>query len=1062
MSRTIVDPPTTALLADGSRLGGWWHDAPDGRIVCDLCPRACSLKAGDRGFCFVRENRDGQMVLSTYGRSTGFCIDPIEKKPLNHFYPGTSVLSFGTAGCNLGCKFCQNWDISKSREIERLSEQASPDQIAEAALRLGCRSVAFTYNDPVVWAEYAIDSARACHERGVQTVAVTAGYISPAARSAFYEVMDAANVDLKAFTEQFYQHETLSHLQPVLDTLHWLKHETNVWFEITNLVIPQANDALDEIGQMSDWVLEHVGPDVPIHFTAFHPDFRMRDRGPTPPETLLACYEVARSRGLNYVYVGNVHDVRHQSTYCPSCRALLIERDWYVLGAYQLDGSRCRACGHEIAGRFDRQPGDWGAKRQPVRIADFAPAPRTVTLGATPMSSPSASSTPSATAPLGRTLSLAEEQAILQSAGAQLITALVGRPWPLSDPQLAGLADGKIPGLFVSLKRRGHLRGCCGFVGQLVPLPQAIAHAAARTATDDHRFPPVSISELPYLDLEVWLLGPGESVAAQGSDRVQAVQVGRHGLQIARGQQSGLLLPSVPVEQGWNAETFLQQVCVKAGLPPTAWQEPDTRLATFEGIALKRPIAELGLTLPTIDAPLPITRDELMALARHAGQLLVQHLQGGAASPYAPELRDAQVCGLAMHAESVQTKQRLDISKLGVRPALPLQGSIFECSQALAQAIRQQPNVEQFQQLRIGLTIVGDVALHGTLADVDLRGIDPAHRAAFVIESNRFAWVFDPSKSPEQLVSEATQRAEIRPPSHASVQSLAVLSTETRVAIMQRPQASAGALLRSAAQAGRFYPAEPVELNRQLDQFFARPCPAAVATPAVMVPHAGWIFSGQLAADVLRRAIVPPTVIVISPKHTPQGVEWAVAPHEFWAIPGGTVANDLELARKLVGAIDGLQLDAAAHAQEHGIEVQLPIIARLSPQARVVGITIGGGDLQRCREFAAGLARVLDTLSVQPLLVISSDMHHFATEVENRRLDKLALDALDRLDPAHLYDVVTRNQISMCGVLPAVIVMETLRQRGGLKHVEHVGYTTSAEASGDTSRVVGYAGVLLR
>ncbi len=372
MSR-IVLPPDQPALPDGSRLGGWWHPIDDeGRMVCDLCPRACQLKPGDRGFCFVRENRDGQMVLNTYGRSTGFCIDPIEKKPLNHFYPGTSVLSFGTAGCNLGCKFCQNWDISKSREVERLSEYATPDMIAEAAETLGCRSVAYTYNDPVIWAEYALDCADACRQRGVKSVAVTAGYICDEARPTFFAGMDAANVDLKSFSEDFYYKITYSHLQPVLDTLHWLKHESDVWFEITNLIIPQANDSDDELARMCDWVLEHVGDEVPIHFTAFHPDFRMRDRPSTPHETLLAAYDLAKSKGLHYVYVGNVNDVQHHSTYCPGCGQVLIERDWYSLGEYRLRENRCSACDYEIAGRFDAQPGTWGPKRLPVRISDYS------------------------------------------------------------------------------------------------------------------------------------------------------------------------------------------------------------------------------------------------------------------------------------------------------------------------------------------------------------------------------------------------------------------------------------------------------------------------------------------------------------------------------------------------------------------------------------------------------------------------------------------------------------------------------------------------------------------
>jgi AmmeMemoRadiSam system radical SAM enzyme len=377
MSAPIISPPDVPATPNGVKPGGWWH-ALEGtdRIHCDLCPRACVLKPGDRGFCFVRENVAGEMMLTTYGRSTGFCVDPIEKKPLNHFYPGTSVLSFGTAGCNLGCKFCQNWDISKSREIERLSELATPEMIAAAAKQLGCRSVAFTYNDPIIWAEYAIDTAKACRAVGVKTVAVTAGYITELARGPFYEYMDAANVDLKAFTEDFYQHITLSHLQPVLDTLVWLKRETNVWFEITNLVIPQANDSDDEFRRMCDWILANLGDDVPIHFTAFHPDFRMTDRPNTPKETLLAAYDIARRAGIKYAYTGNVDDVKHQSTYCPSCGQCVIERNWYDLSKWYLRGDQCAHCGAKVHGHFENQPGNWGRRRLPVNMRDFAPRPR--------------------------------------------------------------------------------------------------------------------------------------------------------------------------------------------------------------------------------------------------------------------------------------------------------------------------------------------------------------------------------------------------------------------------------------------------------------------------------------------------------------------------------------------------------------------------------------------------------------------------------------------------------------------------------------------------------------
>lgn len=312
------------------------------------------------------------MLLTTYGRSTGFCIDPIEKKPLNHFLPGTSVLSFGTAGCNLGCKFCQNWDISKSREVARASELASPAAVAAAAKYHGCHSVAYTYNDPIVWAEYAMDTARECRAAGMKNVAVTAGYINPAARGPFFEFMDAANVDLKAFTDEFYVRLTYAHLQPVLDTLEWLKKETEVWLEITNLVIPGENDSLDEIRRMSEWIVERLGDEVPLHFSAFHPDFRMRDVPRTPHETLLAARELAMRQGIKYVYTGNVDDVEHQSTYCPRCQGLLIERNWYDLGAYHLRGNQCGHCGERIAGVFQSRPGNWGRRRLPVRMAAFA------------------------------------------------------------------------------------------------------------------------------------------------------------------------------------------------------------------------------------------------------------------------------------------------------------------------------------------------------------------------------------------------------------------------------------------------------------------------------------------------------------------------------------------------------------------------------------------------------------------------------------------------------------------------------------------------------------------
>lgn len=347
----------------------YWHMLDDGRVQCDLCPRYCKLHNEQRGLCFVRQNLDHQVVMTSYGRSSGFAIDPIEKKPLNHFLPGTPVLSFGTAGCNLACKFCQNWDISKSREMDTLMSSASPEAIAQAAKANHCNSVAYTYNDPVIFHEYAIDTAQACRELGIKSVAVSAGYVCDKPREEFYRWMDAANIDLKAFTEDFYHKICGGHLEPVLETLKYIKHETSVWLEITTLIIPGENDSEAELEKLAQWVVENLGPDVPLHFSAFHPDWKMMDKPHTPKASLLMARNIAIKNGVRYAYVGNVHDKAADSTYCHGCGKLLIGRDWYELSEWNLDATgKCKFCGVQCAGVFEKQPGTWGAKRQSVAM----------------------------------------------------------------------------------------------------------------------------------------------------------------------------------------------------------------------------------------------------------------------------------------------------------------------------------------------------------------------------------------------------------------------------------------------------------------------------------------------------------------------------------------------------------------------------------------------------------------------------------------------------------------------------------------------------------------------
>jgi len=347
----------------------YWHALDDGRIQCDLCPRHCRLREGQRGLCYVRQRLQDQVKLVSYGRSSGFCVDPIEKKPLNHFYPGSAVLSFGTAGCNLACKFCQNWDMSKSREMDILADRASPERLAQVALQTGCQSIAFTYNDPVIFHEYAIDVSAACRRRGIKTVAVTAGYIDPEPRKEFFAAMDAANVDLKAFTDRFYHKLCGAHLVPVLETLEYIKAETSTWLELTTLLIPGQNDSDSELEAMTRWVVDHLGPEVPMHFTAFHPDWKMVDLPATPRATLTRARAIAMDQGVRYAYTGNVYDPEGSSTWCHVCGALLIERAGYRIGGWHLDhAGRCQRCSTPVPGHFAAVPERQRVDRRPVRV----------------------------------------------------------------------------------------------------------------------------------------------------------------------------------------------------------------------------------------------------------------------------------------------------------------------------------------------------------------------------------------------------------------------------------------------------------------------------------------------------------------------------------------------------------------------------------------------------------------------------------------------------------------------------------------------------------------------
>ena len=1040
---------------DGQAAGEWWHEAADGRIACDLCPRDCHLKPGDRGFCFVRQNVDGQMKLTTYGRSTGFCIDPIEKKPLNHFFPGSPVLSFGTAGCNLGCKFCQNWDISKSREVERLNELAMPESIAAAALKTGCRSVAFTYNDPVIWAEYAIDTARECRQLGIHPVAVTAGYISPSARAEFFHAMDAANVDLKAFTEDFYERITYSKLQPVLDTLHWLKHESDVWFEITNLIIPDANDSPDELRRMCDWILESVGAEVPVHFSAFHPDFRMTDRPRTPHETLVMARDIAVRQGLKFVYVGNVNDVFNQSTWCPGCGELLIERNWYQLGQWNLDGNVCRKCRTLIPGHFDMSPGSWGNRRQPIRISEYASGPQVSSrsnrsllpqLEPNTDDSPKELHAPTAptlmNSPLMNTLKTAPElsspqQHALHLAACEIVAAAVNGTAPqLSDPSLGGLADLEVMGVFVTLKKAGQLRGCVGMLGEPMMIRPALLQAGHRTAVADQRFPPVAADELRDLTLDVTILFNFETIHEVGEARTAAIKVGTHGLKIVHQGRSGLLLPIVAVEQQWDARTFLEQVCRKAGLPSNAWLQSDAQLLRFEGRLIEGPfstaIAERAIQSSAPPRAMLPSQDYVRSLATFVTANIRSLTQGAIPACFPDHLSDRTVDGLAIQF-ALSNGQRITFSRLQPSGGLPLQMTLLELAQSAASWLQQTKNAASLvSQISADVLLLFNAEQLKSVNAEILSRMNPGETLLLLTDGNKTAWRFHRHAPSQHTLQQLSQDVSLSDPNQAALFRFTACCSCDDVAFSSRPQPQQGPALRKSAVAGKFYPSSPNALAGLISNCLGEVPVEKEHWPAVMVPHAGLQYSGRIAGQVFRRVRIPESVIIIGPRHTRNGVDLAVAPNAEWELPGQIVASDIALAKAIIAGIPGLQFDAAAHVAEHSIEVELPFLAQLAPMSRIVGITIGSASLEQCLVIGRQLADVIRTLPVQPLLVISSDMNHFATDTENRRLDELALKAMETLSPVTLFETVRSQNISMCGALPAVIVMAALESLGQL------------------------------
>ena len=647
-----------------------------------------------------------------------------------------------------------------------------------------------------------------------------------------------------------------------------------------------------------------------------------------------------------------------------------------------------------------------------------------------------------------------QAQQILGAATQMIRDAVSDRP---ATPVPAGMTDLIVSGAFVSLKRGKHLRGCCG---GLQPHPVALGSilpdAVQRTVFEDPRFPPVSPGELPYLDVEVWLLYNPCRIQAAGEARAGAVITGgKHGLVVRWGEQRGLLLPGVAAEHGWDSATFLAHVCLKAGLHPSRWLEDDTHLMTFEGVSYRAPV---GGDVRSNSLHF-LTTEQIAAYAEFCRQNVSTLLWGGTPRYSAPDLPDGTICGIILSLDLGTGEDPWQMSKLDLRRGMALQASLFQLTHVAAQSLAQL-GVNEDDAQRLELAIFYDPALHGSIHEADLRGIDVERRAVYVVERGRSSLLFDSQQTAKELVREAARYLCVRDPQAAAVFSLAADVSQPRFAHAVQPRPRQGGAVRPAAVAGAFYPAEPEKLRGLVDELLGSERPAEVWS-AAMVPHAGLRYSGKVAGAVFRRLAIPSTVIILGPKHTPHGMDWAIAPHQQWSIPGAQLDADPALAHRLAEAIPGLELDAAAHAQEHGIEVELPFLARLAPHARIVGIALGPATLAECRQFAAGLASLLRKLPEPPLVLISSDMNHFASDTATRRLDELALACLDRLDAEALYETCRARHISMCGMIPAVIVLETLRLLGRLNRAERVAYATTADTTGDASRVVGYAGMVI-
>jgi AmmeMemoRadiSam system protein B/AmmeMemoRadiSam system protein A len=665
-------------------------------------------------------------------------------------------------------------------------------------------------------------------------------------------------------------------------------------------------------------------------------------------------------------------------------------------------------------------------------------------------------------------LSSAQRELCLRVAAGALAGSVTGRAITAPPDVLGDFTKSTVSGAFVTLKRGDVLRACCGVLGKPMPVGAAISSAAVRSAREDHRTAAISPCELSFLTLDVSLLGPFQPIGVNGEDRAKAIEIGKHGVTIECGKSSSLLLPNVAVDHGWDAKQLLCALCSKAGLPTDAWKKEDAIIRVFEGARIEGHLSQLLADQLATANPPPLNTDQMVAYAQLVGQNIGALLRGGTPSYVVPELPDLSVNTMVLSMQWSQDGKSLVESEtenfqanaiqVSFRPGIALQANLFQMTQHAANMVAQQ---QMTGQLKIGLTLGFDPALHGYGKTADLRGLDSSQRAVVISDHRHCGLAFDPNRSPDELLEELRRQLPIGA-RDGIVHSVQCLTTLPEIVCVTVPKPLIADGVRAPAVAGKFYPQQDAARRALVDSLQSRNCEKQKVLSA-MVPHAGLKYSGKIASMVWQSLVIDAdrTIIIVSPKHTAQGVNWSVCPCSSWSLSSTTlVPGDPELSSRIANCVDAICLDSSAHAAEHGIEVQLPLLEKIAPKNPVVGIAMHGGSWDDIEHAAGQMAEMIKSLPLPPLLIISSDMNHYADDAENRRRDRLALDCLSSGDPEELIQVCRRNEISMCGLVPAAFVMETLRKLGHALRVQELAYATSADISGDRSRVVGYAGVL--